>query len=52
MRVEPFSRDDLDGFDDAGDDFVFEADVLAFGIFADDDEVDAGPVGLRGREDS
>ena len=30
--------------DDAGDDFVLEADVFAFGVFADDDEIDAGPV--------
>ena len=38
-----FFGDDLDAFNDAGNDFVLQADVFALGIFADDDEVDAGP---------
>ena len=36
--------DHLDAFDYARDDLVLEADVFAFGIFADDDQVDAGPL--------
>ena len=42
-----FFCNDLDGFDNAGNDFVFEADVLTFSVFADDDEVDAGPMGCQ-----
>ena len=47
-----FFGDDLDALDDAGDDFVLEADVFALGVFADDDQVDAGPLAFPGREDS
>ena len=32
---------DFQAGDDAGDDFVFDAAVKAFGVFADDDHVDA-----------
>ena len=42
-----FFGDDLDGFNDAGNDFVLQADVLAFSVFADDDEIDAGQFGFE-----
>src|SRR5439155_795554 len=35
-----FFGDDFQAFDDAGNDFVLEAGVEVFGIFADDDDVD------------
>ena len=38
--------DDLQAFDDAGHDFVLEAGVEIFGIFADDDDVYAIEVGF------
>src|SRR5208282_2778027 len=34
--------DDLDALDHSGDDFVFDAGVKAFGIFANYDQIDAG----------
>src|SRR6185437_3400298 len=39
--------DDFEGLDNSGNDFVFEADVLPFGVFADDDEIDAGVAGFQ-----
>src|SRR6185437_11906677 len=39
--------DDLDGFDHAGDDFMLQADVFAFSVFADDDQVHAGPMRVQ-----
>ena len=39
-----FFGDDLDAFDHAGNDFVLQADVLALGVFAHDDQVHAGPM--------
>ena len=39
-----FFGDDLDAFDDAGNDFMLEPDVFALGVFADDDEIDARPL--------
>src|SRR6266568_167901 len=42
-----FFGDDLDAFNDAGDDFMLQSDVFSFGVFADDDEVDTGPFGFE-----
>ena len=39
--------DHLDALDHAGNDFVLQADVLALGVFADDDQVHAGPIRSR-----
>ena len=39
-----FFGDDLDALDDAGNDFVLQTDVFALSVFADDDQVDAGPM--------
>ncbi len=39
-------RDDLETLDDAGDRFVLEAGVFAFGLLANDDEVHVGVLGL------
>ena len=50
MRVEPFSVMTLMAFDHAGNDFVLQADVLALGVFAHDDQVDAGPFGFEAGE--
>ena len=41
---------DFQAGDDAGDDFVFDAAVKAFGVFADDDHVDAFVAGFDPRE--
>ncbi len=41
-----FFGDDFEAFDDAGNDFVFEAGVEVFGIFADDDDIDAIEAGF------
>ena len=35
-----FFGDDFEALDDAGDDFVFQAGVEVFGVFADEDDVD------------
>ncbi len=47
MRVEPLLGDDFERLRDAGLDHDFEAGVEVFGVFAEDDEVDVGVVGLQ-----
>ena len=45
-----FFGDDFERLRDAGDDHDFEAGVEVFGVFADDDEVDAGVFGVEAGE--
>src|SRR5665213_144975 len=45
-----FLADNLDALDDAGNYLVLQSHVLALGVFADDDQVDAGPVGGQAGE--
>src|SRR6266851_4503440 len=42
--------DDLQALDHSGDDFVFDAGVKSFGVFADDDQVHARVAGGNVRE--